>query len=733
MKKNSHPPRDEDARPPDDRLESWKRIATYLNRDVRTLRRWEKREGLPVHRQMHDKQATVYAYKSELDAWRESRAPEENGSTRAAGRTQPLRSRGLLVLSFLLLGAAGLWWWQSRPPELPFAERDWVLITRFENRTGEDIFNGTLEYALERELSNSRFVNVAPGERITDALRLMKLPEDTHIDADIGRELALRDGGIKALITGRIENFGDSYLLSASLVNPASGVTEASFDASARGQEAILTGIAKMSDDVRKALGEALASIRSSEVPLAKVTTPSLEALRLYSEADRMMGQGWPHRYRALPLLEQAVRIDPDFASAHLLLYYLYHDRDEMDQANAHLERAVELAETTPERERLFILSTYYTHYLRDFAKAIETNELLIRMYPDHVWATGNIANAYEAQGQYERAHPYLLKRASMRPNEAWVNMAALQSSVAFGDPESAARLADRTRELAREDVWMAAQLHVLPVQEVWLEGNLEGALQRLDDLAAEVGPEQLLGNAPLFDAVRSLYLAMGKRDTFESLSALRPRVGWFQALVDVDSGDPGTLDDYLGKAVRPDYFNATILAWADRPEQARELISKIVTGSEPWFNRPFKYAALAQLAIAEDRPEEAIDYFKQSFQFLPAFYLPHYLFGANSLARLHESLDSSGAAIEALEFARLRRDWSIFEPGATYLWMRNQVYLRELYLKAGRTADAERVAAELRELLRLADPDFPALVSLDRGAPGPLTDPRETPAETTP
>lgn len=52
-----------------DRLDSWKEIALYLKRDVRTVQRWEKKEGLPVHRLAHEKQGTVYAYKSELDAW----------------------------------------------------------------------------------------------------------------------------------------------------------------------------------------------------------------------------------------------------------------------------------------------------------------------------------------------------------------------------------------------------------------------------------------------------------------------------------------------------------------------------------------------------------------------------------------------------------------------------------------------------------------------------------------
>src|ERR1700676_2504484 len=57
------------------RLESWKEIAAYLGRDVTTVRRWEKREGLPVHRLHHSKLGSVYAYTAELDAWRGERAP----------------------------------------------------------------------------------------------------------------------------------------------------------------------------------------------------------------------------------------------------------------------------------------------------------------------------------------------------------------------------------------------------------------------------------------------------------------------------------------------------------------------------------------------------------------------------------------------------------------------------------------------------------------------------------
>jgi hypothetical protein len=55
------------------RLDSWKEIAAYLGRDVTTAQRWEKREGMPVHRHVHDKRGSVYALAAELDVWRQSR------------------------------------------------------------------------------------------------------------------------------------------------------------------------------------------------------------------------------------------------------------------------------------------------------------------------------------------------------------------------------------------------------------------------------------------------------------------------------------------------------------------------------------------------------------------------------------------------------------------------------------------------------------------------------------
>jgi len=123
-------------RPPEDRLDSWKEIAAYLNRDVTTVQRWEKREGMPVHRHQHDRMWSVYASRTELDAWARSRnypAAQENenntslanlsaGSPRPPILTSPTRWKFVLTLTAIgaaLTLGAGVWcqkheyYWQS--------------------------------------------------------------------------------------------------------------------------------------------------------------------------------------------------------------------------------------------------------------------------------------------------------------------------------------------------------------------------------------------------------------------------------------------------------------------------------------------------------------------------------------------------------------------------------------------------------------------------------------------
>jgi Tol biopolymer transport system component len=99
---------DVDASPSRERLESWKEIATYLNRSVRTLHRWEKDEGLPVHRQLHKELGSVFAYKSELDAWSRARSVRADVGENRSELTSGSPNRSRLVITVALAGAVAL-------------------------------------------------------------------------------------------------------------------------------------------------------------------------------------------------------------------------------------------------------------------------------------------------------------------------------------------------------------------------------------------------------------------------------------------------------------------------------------------------------------------------------------------------------------------------------------------------------------------------------------------------
>src|SRR5262245_10743990 len=125
-------------RPPDDRLDSWKEIAAYMKRDATTVQRWEKREDMPVHRHIHDKLGSVYAYRSELDAWTRNRRPAhpegvaEHLGRSTAGRRSWLRPAA--AVGAVLVLAIAVWQLQSGvgPVDNPVTDGRFLQLTDFD-------------------------------------------------------------------------------------------------------------------------------------------------------------------------------------------------------------------------------------------------------------------------------------------------------------------------------------------------------------------------------------------------------------------------------------------------------------------------------------------------------------------------------------------------------------------------------------------------------------------------
>ena len=715
----------------EDRLDSWKSIANYLRRGVRTVQRWEQHEGLPVHRLEHDSKATVYAYKAELDAWWANGRSRLNGkhpAQQARTGMRRLSAGALVVLAFFALVT---WLWPTSP-HLKFEERDWVLVANFENLTGEAVFDETLQFALERELANSRFANVVPRERVRDSLRLMKLPPESEMGADIAREVALRDGGIRALAAGRIEKLDSTYLLSLSLINPADGMLVASFSDEAKGHGQVMTSIRGLSNKLRRSLGENLTRIHASDMSLERVTTPSLQALNFYTIGMRLVDEGeWE---RAIEFLDRAVTEDPDFASAHILLAHCLHNVGAMDAAGPHYVKAFELADATMDHERYFIEGSFYQRHALDFEKAQLAYESLLEIQPDHYWGNSNLSVIYDDLGRVQMAQQLRARLARLRPNDFWANHRAAMHLVIWRDDSGQTdEFVERMRHVvAAGDVYHGLAFRLFQAYKTWYEGEREAALSELEEMVREAQSAPGLETWPVANAA-IIFMGMGKLDRAEDLlrSFDRPKDTHRELLAQLGlcTNRPQVVLEQVPHMV-PQFGTVSMLVKIDRVDLAEELYARLVApdfqSSDPWSPgpEPDKIAAEGALAFGRGELDDAITQLTEALELRRAYSPPTAdggldLYGILSADLLAQAWEAKGELPRAAESLRLSVGYG--EP-RQFEWMSlaemiNEQKLAALHRRLGKIEEAERIEAELREWLAYADADHPILLALaDQG-----------------
>jgi len=179
-----------------DRLDSWKEIARYLNRSVRTVRRWERQEGLPVRRHMHRSLASVFAVRSEIDDWRHRRVTTAIADDMATTAT-PTRSRSMAVLPFLNLSAdADDAYFADGLTEELITSLSKVRTLRVTSRRSSATLRGSTEgaRAIARRLG-VRYLLEGSVRRTTTHLRISAQLVDATSDVNVWSERY--DGGLQ--------------------------------------------------------------------------------------------------------------------------------------------------------------------------------------------------------------------------------------------------------------------------------------------------------------------------------------------------------------------------------------------------------------------------------------------------------------------------------------------------------------------------------------------------------
>ena len=308
---------------------------------------------------------------------------------------------------------AGVFLYSSRPRA--FAERDAVVIADFANSTGEPVFDDTLKEALEVQLRQSPFLSVLSEQRVQGTLRLMGRRPGDKLTPDVARDLCQRAAS-KAMIAGAISRLGNAYVISLDASNCRTGDTIEKRQVQAESKETVLKALGSVAEELRRGLGESLASIGKYDAPVAEATTGSLDALKSYSTG--MATRRRDGDAASLPFFKKAIEQDPEFALAHARLSTVYSNLGEGETAREQIAKAYALKDRVSEPERLYILARYYTTAEDAAQKAIETYQVWNQTYPNDFVPHSNLASLYESRGEHDKAAEEFRAAIALAPDE---------------------------------------------------------------------------------------------------------------------------------------------------------------------------------------------------------------------------------------------------------------------------------------------------------------------------
>ena len=334
-------------------------------------------------------------------------------TARARTQNRHLVLAGSILFFLVALVVGGLYYRAYQAKHL--SEKDTIVIADFANSTGDPIFDDTLKQALNVALRQSPFLNILSDDKIASNLKLMTRPPNSALTADVAREVCQRSDS-KAYVEGAIAALGNEYVIGLKGVNCQTGDVLAREQVTASSKEKVIAVLGDAANKMRSELGESLASVQQFDVPLEQATTASLDALKAYSLAYHESNSG--AYLAAIPLYQQAVTKDPQFAVAYAHMGQAYANSGQDDLAVKSINSAFDLRQRASELERFYIDTRYYELVTGDVDKRIEVLQLWKRMYPRDSVPPNDLAAEYTDMGKYDQALAEAQDEVRLAPND---------------------------------------------------------------------------------------------------------------------------------------------------------------------------------------------------------------------------------------------------------------------------------------------------------------------------
>jgi tetratricopeptide (TPR) repeat protein/predicted Ser/Thr protein kinase len=338
---------------------------------------------------------------------------------------------------------AGILFFRSRVIPRPTAPHAPVtlLIADFDNKTGDSVFDGTLEPMLGIALEGAPFISsFNRGQAKKDAARLQ--PGAVHMDASLAQLVAVREG-VNVVVSGSITQEQSGYKVYVVTLDPATGKSILTEQRTASNKQDVLATAGKLAENIRKGLGDT--TPESAQQSAAETfSAGSLEAAHAYAVGqDLQQAAKWDD---ALKAYGQAAELDPNLGRAYAGMAAIDANLGKRQDAEKYYGLAMSHIDRMTDREKYRTRSGYYL-FMRNQPKAMEELTVLVRQFPADTAGHANLALAYFYSRDMNKALEEQKRALEITPHSVLQRVNYSMYALYAGDFDTAAKEAQSILE----------------------------------------------------------------------------------------------------------------------------------------------------------------------------------------------------------------------------------------------------------------------------------------------
>ena len=617
-----------------------------------------------------------------------------------------------IIVGVAILAVIAIIYLPRRWAEPKLTDKDTILIADFLNTTGDPLFDKTLKQALGAQLGQSPFLDIFSEDRVRDTLKYMGASQSTPVTRDVAKDICAREG-IKAMLLGSISGVGSHYVVVLEAENSQTGDMIATEQFEVDGKEQVLKSLGSAASRLREKLGESLSDIKRFDVPIEKVTTSKLEALRQYSLGVEQHSKA---DYKAaIPLYIRAVESDPNFAIAHARLANCYNNTGQFEASRTEFTKAYELVDRVSEREKFLIRSSYFGGVTGQWDKQLEELEAWRLTYPRDWEPLNLLASKYSLVGPFERAVTEGNRAIELNPKDARAYVNVGVAFLELNKFEEAKKVLSKAQALKPESINMHARLY----QIAFVQGDAAAMKEQLDWANANGRVEDALiwrarvaafsGQLTTADGLNNRVIEMNRVGDAKEIIA---QVTLMEAMRDSMLGSCSRVSQLTQQALALSREQANLVTAANALAACGQVVPAQALVDE--LTKRFPLDTLlntnsipiirAQMELSRGNAAQAIQLLESARKY-EAFgeFWPQYLRG-------QAYLKNKNGAQAAIEFQTIldHRGWYPLSP----LYPLAQLGLARAEVLKGDNATARKAYQDFRDLWKNADTNLPALVA---------------------